>query len=82
MTHFTILRRLQLERRELVARAEERSRLAAERAAREQQRVASLQNQWAQVTAARANAALAGFQQKEYSQSVQKLVTLAGLIKT
>jgi hypothetical protein len=53
-------------------------RRAAEQ--REQQRVANLQNQWAQVGAARANAVLAGYQQRAHSESVQRLLALNAFV--
>jgi hypothetical protein len=80
MTHFTVIRQQERERREWRAAELERNRLAAEQAAREQQRIASLQNQWAQITSARANAVLAGYQQRAYGESVQRLFSIARLI--
>jgi hypothetical protein len=50
-----------------------------EQAAREQQRVAQTKNAWAQVTTARANATLAGYQQRAYGDSVQRLFALSGM---
>jgi hypothetical protein len=70
MTDGSILRQQQRERREWIARAEERERLQREQAAREQQRVDQTKNAWAQVTAARANAVLAGYQHATYNASV------------
>jgi len=54
-------------------RLQEEQRAAEQR---EKQRIASLQNQWAQVTTARANAVLAGYQQRAYIESVQRLFAL------
>jgi hypothetical protein len=53
-------------------------RRAAEQ--REQQRQADLKNQWAQITTARAEAVLAGFQRANYGAKAQTLFALDALI--
>jgi hypothetical protein len=80
MTDASILRQKQRERREWIARAAERDRLAAEQAAREQRRIDQTKNAWAEITAARANAVLAGYQHATYHAKAQKLIALDALI--
>ncbi len=73
----------QSQRSEWFARAEERQRLERERLAaeqREQRRIGNLKNHWASITAARANAVLAGYQHARYYEKSQKLIALDRLI--
>jgi hypothetical protein len=76
----SIRRQRERERREWLARAEERDRLAAEQAARERHRVANLKNQWAQFTSARAHDLLAAYQRQTYAAKAQTLFSIARLI--
>jgi hypothetical protein len=72
VTHFTVRRQLERERREWVARAEERSRLDRERLT------------WAELTARaerqRAHDMLVARQQWNYHANLQKLFALAAKI--
>ncbi len=78
MTDPSILRQKERERREWMARAEERQHLERERVAAEQheQRIAQLSNQWASITAARANDQLAAHQRATYYEKAQRLIRL------
>ena len=57
-----------------------RLRKLAEQLERDRQRADSSKNAWAQVSTARANAVLAGYQQRAHSESVQRLFELDALI--
>ncbi len=79
MTDPSILRQKERERREWMERAEERQRLERERLEAEQQeqrRIAQLKNQWASITAARANDQLAAHQRATYYEKAQRLIRL------
>jgi hypothetical protein len=72
MTHFTVKRQQELERRERVARAEERSRLERERL------------DWAELSARadrqRAHDMLMAYRQSTYGEQLRKLFALDALI--
>jgi hypothetical protein len=72
MTHWTIIRQRERERREWVARAEERNRL--ERASLD----------WAELSARadrqRAHDMLMAYRRSTYGEQVQRLIALSGLI--
>jgi len=71
-----IRRQRERERRERL----ERERRAAEQAAREQRRIDQTKNAWAEITEARANAVLAGYQHATYHMKAQTVFNLARLI--
>ena len=72
MTHFTVIRQQERERRERMARAEERSRLDRERLT------------WAELSARadrqRAHDMLMAYRRSTYGEQVQRLFTLNALI--
>ncbi len=81
MADWSVRRQQERERREWLARAEERQRLERERLAaeqREQRRIAQLSNQWASITAARASDQLAAHQRATYYEKAQRLIDLFG----
>ncbi len=79
MADWSVRRQQERERREWLARDEERGRLERERLAaeqREQQRIAQLKNQWASICTARAHAVLTGYQFANYQAKAQRLIRL------
>ncbi len=81
MADWSVRRQQEIERRERLARVQERERLEGERLAaerREQQRIANLKNQWASITAACANSVLAAYHLASYQAKARRLIDLFG----